>query len=355
MTPDPDDPTDATPFAIEKWKDQLELLELNSADQHFSQLLQAQVIEPNLVSIIDNFYHKLGNNASFRQVLENNGTSIEQLSNTHQSYLLSLGVDFDHPHYFASRYQVGLVHAQIGLPLSLYECAFRVLQQELIDQIPRRISVETQDFAGLVAFILKITTLDMALAIEAYHNSTITGLNRSLHSLRRVESGLRRKVETDDLTGAASHAHSFRMLEIRMRQARQNRAPLCISMLDLDYFKNINDRYGHTVGDQVLQDVVARMKRSVRDFDLVGRYGGEEFLIIFYDADMHVATEIAERLRMRIAEAPIHLHDIEVHTSLSQGIAEFRSEEDLHSLVARADKALYEAKRAGRNKVVTAH
>ncbi len=338
-----------SPIEKDKWREHLAILDLTASDHLLCDQLQSCVIQPHLENITHQFYQTISSSASLKAILTHSGVDLEQLSATHQSYLSSLGVHFDSDHYLETRYKVGLAHAQVGLDLSLYECAYQALQQQLINHIPDSIRQRPQDWHALISFILKITSLDMSLAIDAYHNSKVNKLQRSLKSLRKMESGLRKQVETDDLTGSASHFYTLRVLEIRMRQARQQQAPLCIAMVDLDHFKEINDRHGHIIGDQVLQDVVGRMQSSVRDFDLVGRYGGEEFLIIFYDANATVSAEIAERLRRRVADTPVHVHDRELNITLSLGLAEYDHQETMQAFIARADQALYAAKHGGRN------
>jgi two-component system cell cycle response regulator len=134
--------------------------------------------------------------------------------------------------------------------------------------------------------------------------------------------------------------------------ALRNKTPLCICMADLDHFKKINDNYGHQVGDDVLCDVAGRMQGAVRNFDTVGRYGGEEFLIIMDNADLDTAMEIAERVRRRVGSSPIKTRSVETPVTVSLGIARLQPEDDIDSLIKRADQALYQAKREGRNRVV---
>jgi diguanylate cyclase (GGDEF)-like protein len=124
-------------------------------------------------------------------------------------------------------------------------------------------------------------------------------------------------------------------------------------MADLDHFKKINDMYGHQVGDLVLCEAAHRMKNVLRPYDILGRYGGEEFLIVLPGCTIQEATSAAERLRLRLGSPPLTLREIQIHISGSFGIASSRDvAEDVEAVIWAADAALYQAKREGRNRVV---
>jgi diguanylate cyclase (GGDEF)-like protein len=123
-------------------------------------------------------------------------------------------------------------------------------------------------------------------------------------------------------------------------------------MLDLDHFKRINDEYGHLIGDQVLQEFAKRCECSVREVDLVGRYGGEELMILLPETDRKTALQVAERLRTTIASTPIQVFGKEISVTVSIGVTtQDENTTDLETLIARADQALYIAKHKGRNRV----
>jgi diguanylate cyclase (GGDEF)-like protein len=121
-------------------------------------------------------------------------------------------------------------------------------------------------------------------------------------------------------------------------------------LLDLDHFKRINDEYGHLIGDQVLQEFAKRCKNSVREVDLVGRYGGEELIILLPETDRRTSMQVAERLRNCIAASPIKVFDKEISMTVSIGVAaQDENTAHLETLIARADQAMYIAKHKGRN------
>jgi diguanylate cyclase (GGDEF)-like protein len=120
-------------------------------------------------------------------------------------------------------------------------------------------------------------------------------------------------------------------------------------MADLDHFKEINDTYGHLAGDKVLIEVARRFEMAVRDFDNLGRYGGEEFIIVLKNTSLHTAMVVAERIRDHISAGPVNLQGVVIDVSVSIGVTVAQPGEDTSEIIKRADKALYDAKDAGRN------
>jgi diguanylate cyclase (GGDEF)-like protein len=201
----------------------------------------------------------------------------------------------------------------------------------------------------MVQMVLRLTTLDIALATEVYHRARIEDMGRSVKNLELEQKILRKQVEQDALTGVSSRTSLLHELEDAIAKAARTGQPLCVIMADLDHFKNVNDIYGHLVGDRVLTEVAARIKAALRAFDLVGRYGGEEFVLLLEDTSLHTAQQIAERIRLRISSQPIHTGEHSLDITISQGLAVYREGEDSGVLLSRADKAMYRAKQAGRN------
>lgn len=331
--------------------DRLHALGLSFSDSRLAAQLQQQVIMPNASEIVAGFYDHMLGIPEFAQIL-GRGHDLERLRQTQTAYLHSLGKEFDSADYFEERLRVGVVHAQVGVPLSLYECAYSILKENILKAFPVSLKNDGDDFANLVSFLNKITALDMSLAIETYHLSKVQTLEKALKSLAQLDAELRHKVATDALTGVASHGQCLSALRKAVQVAQRNSVPLCICMADLDNFKRVNDTHGHQVGDDVLCDVAGRMQGAVRSFDTVGRYGGEEFLIIMDNADRGAAQEIAERVRYRVASSPVKTRSVEVKMTVSIGLAQLQPGDDVDSLIKRADEALYNAKHRGRDQVV---
>jgi two-component system cell cycle response regulator len=160
---------------------------------------------------------------------------------------------------------------------------------------------------------------------------------------------------TDALTGLSNRRYMESHLATLIEQSAARGKALAALVLDIDYFKSINDTHGHDAGDDVLRDFAMRIKRSIRGIDLACRYGGEEFVIIMPETDMAVAAMVAERLRRRIAADPFAIQQgtKNIPVTISIGIAGLRGKDDTAAnLLKRADEALYRAKRDGRNRVV---
>jgi len=154
----------------------------------------------------------------------------------------------------------------------------------------------------------------------------------------------------DELTCLPNRRQVIKELQNEVIRAERYKTPISISMIDIDHFKRINDSYGHTVGDQVLFNLANILQESVRDPDTVGRYGGEEFLVVLPNTHLKEAAEQAARLCKRIREADVNVGEV-IHLTVSIGAAEYRhGEESWQKFLSRADMALYEAKNAGRDR-----
>ncbi len=179
-------------------------------------------------------------------------------------------------------------------------------------------------------------------------------LRLEIFERRRVEAELRKLATTDPLTGIYNRRHFFHLAEREFERRQRYKESISIIMLDLDYFKQINDTYGHTAGDKVLNTAVQHFQDSLRKVDVLARYGGEEFVILLPETGCEHAKQMAERLRTRLANAPIRIDGKELKITASFGIASASKEDNtvnLDILLNRADKALYKAKDSGRNAI----
>ena len=157
---------------------------------------------------------------------------------------------------------------------------------------------------------------------------------------------------------ALTNLNNRRQFETRLKQEiaitkRQNN-PLCAMMIDIDFFKKVNDTYGHASGDEVLRTVASVIKAQLRESDIPARYGGEEFAVLLPYTHIDEAKIVGERLRKAVEETTVSLDNLNINVTISMGLAEFRQDESGEELFAQADKALYKSKESGRNKVVCA-
>lgn len=326
----------------------LALLGLDEDAKASSDLLQERVIRPEIDGIVAEFLGWLSGIDQFRRMVAENSTT-ERMAATQKLYLLSLGVDFDTCKYFEDRMLIGEIHQRMGIPQSLYQCAIRRLQEVLIAAIPEDMKADPASFHELISFILRITALDMSLAVESYCDARVSGLQDSLQTQRIESERWRELSHKDSLTNLYNHSFSRVSLEQALEQSSADGQPLCVMMADIDYFKQVNDTYGHLAGDRVLRIMASRMHSVARSGDEVGRYGGEEFLFILKNTDLDTGREVAERVRAHVNGDTIQISGAAVKVTVSIGIAQAGPNETVNSLIERADTALYAAKSAGRN------
>lgn len=175
---------------------------------------------------------------------------------------------------------------------------------------------------------------------------------RLVTKLDEAQMHLKRQAATDELTGLKNRRRIMSRLDEEYQRSCRLDEPLCLIVLDIDHFKRINDSHGHPFGDLVLKTVAERMQETLRKYDIVGRIGGEEFLIIAPGTTVHDAVVLAERVRSAIGDDVISDGAIQVNITASAGIAIAEEPDDtVDSLLKRADNALYKAKREGRNRV----
>ena len=161
---------------------------------------------------------------------------------------------------------------------------------------------------------------------------------------------LRSRMVRDSLTGLFNHTHTLQLLEDARSRARRSSTPLSFAMLDIDFFKKVNDTYGHPMGDRVIKSLALFLKQRLRKTDHIGRYGGEEFAVVLPDTDAATALKVLDEIRQRFAEISYPAQPMDLSCTFSCGIAELHEGVDSKTLSKRADEALYEAKHSGRNR-----
>jgi len=157
--------------------------------------------------------------------------------------------------------------------------------------------------------------------------------------------------KVDPLTGIWNRRAFLAELAAEMSRASRGGDRLGLSLLDIDHFKNVNDTYGHLTGDAVLRECVERITASVRPYDSVGRFGGEEFLVLLPGTGEDEVVIVGERIRHAIAQSPFDVGDEHIEVTVSQGVAIWDGKASVDDLIGSADTALYHAKDSGRNRV----
>ena len=174
--------------------------------------------------------------------------------------------------------------------------------------------------------------------------------------VEQLQSDLARLAMVDPLTATLNRRAFMLEYERELSRCMREKSAFALAIFDLDHFKDVNDRFGHLVGDQVLRSVADTLRASLRGHDVLGRYGGEEFALLMPGADATAALAATERARVAVGERPVAAGSIAVPMTVSAGVAVFGVDgSDCESLLRSADAALYEAKRGGRNRVVAAH
>ena len=205
----------------------------------------------------------------------------------------------------------------------------------------------------LAAMLIFIITIGQCAFVGLYGSSLRTMLyNRSVE-LRNAYKRIEELAELDELTGSFNRRCIMRMLEDEIARAHRTKTPCSVALIDLDWFKRINDAHGHPTGDEVLRTFAITTYANIRTVDRFGRYGGEEFLLLLPDTPNEPAARTLDRLRAIIAELDWSALSAGMAVTISAGVATLAPDETPDALLARADCALYAAKAGGRNRIAS--
>jgi diguanylate cyclase (GGDEF)-like protein len=205
---------------------------------------------------------------------------------------------------------------------------------------------------------LQCVVLGFVMVIFSVVGGYISSLRQNL-SISKSEQAksieiIREMAIRDVLTSLYNRRHVLELLDHEKNRSSRGGGIFCLAIMDIDHFKNVNDTYGHLVGDAVLQAVANTMKTTMRNTEYCARYGGEEFLIVLTQTNINGALIGAERVRANIEKIPFPDIDSNLKITVSIGLSEYKMREDIEKVIARADEALYRAKNGGRNRVETA-
>ncbi len=214
---------------------------------------------------------------------------------------------------------------------------------------------------GSLVYVLTLLLYGLGVHHTYKQNLTMQELNRQLvselsQSKLELEETLRKTrglAMRDELTGLYNRRQLWERLEHERKFAERFGQPVCVALFDLDYFKSVNDRFGHLAGDETLKTVALVAQETIRDTDFLARYGGEEFAVVFPQTSMLDALQTVDRLRERLERVPFVFSQQLVKITLSAGVTQYRPGEALSLTLSRADGALYRAKSRGRNRVIS--
>lgn len=321
----------------------LRLLEISERDIDTAYSLHSDVIDPNLEAIIGSFYDYLQAHPEF-QAFFKPGEQLTRMAQTQEAYLLSLGINFHSPDYFENRLQIGVTHNRIGLPPRLYECAYVKLKHLIVDQISDEIAEDEQ--RKIHDFLNRIIALDISLALESYYQVQVDNLQGSLDELRESKEQLQQRSLIDALTGANTRAAVLSVINKLVRQYQSDGSIFSVVMCDVDDLGSVNDRLGHMAGDLILKKLVEQIKSRIRNKDMIGRYGGDEFLIVLRDTGENDAGKIMQNINEHLINQALKVGDTELNLHMSYGVTNIQENDTLPGLLQRVDQDLLQAKGA---------
>ncbi len=251
---------------------------------------------------------------------------------------------------------------------SLYDHEKAVIQQAermltKLDEVAQGVRVLAQAYRDGFRETSRLVRISDRMQLDLHEaNRTLTNQSQDLQQLNaalvkeierreHLEQELRRIASVDELTGTYSRRHVLELGDHELRRRVRHEHDLAVLLMDLDHFKRVNDSLGHAAGDQLLRDFGALLRSGLRQGDIAGRFGGEEFLAILPETELEMARAIAERLCASVRAHRTEWKDQTLRVTVSVGVATLKDEESLERVIARADRALYQAKRSGRDRV----
>ncbi len=224
--------------------------------------------------------------------------------------------------------------------------------------------VQIVEFSGSVKDV-KYTDVDYPEGLQWYEarikripqpiqgEKAVAVINVNITSRKRLEFELKKMAETDQLTGVYNRRYFIEHIDRQFKHFQRYGENVSLMMFDIDFFKKVNDTYGHLVGDEVLKFFARTAAKSFREADVFARYGGEEFVALMPDTDENGAYRMAERIRATIERSELNIKGKKIKFTVSGGIASMRKEDhSFNDALNRSDEALYKAKNSGRNRIV---
>lgn len=304
----------------------------SALESRLDSIFAQQIGEPFRVLIIDDDVEL---SKRYSLVLDNAGIQVETLSQPEQIDLVM------------HRFNPEVVLLDVHMPLcSGPELAQIIRFNDAWLRVPIiYLSAET-DISQQIKALLKAG--DDFVTKPISDNALVASVLARAQRARLLSNALSR----DSLTGLLKHADIKEQVAVEVERAARRGSATCVVMLDLDNFKQVNDQYGHAVGDNVIRALSNLLRQRLRRIDSLGRYGGEEFTAVLPECSLEQAKQIFDEIRSRFAELPFMAHESSFHVTFSAGVAQSHNQTSANQLIELADQALYAAKTAGRNQVI---
>lgn len=328
------------------WREaQLTLAALTVTDSEAVAALQELLGQGQRVdSIVARFYAYLEAMPDTGRVLASFDS--ERLQAIQAGFLQSLGEAVGSAEYFEARIRMALVHLQLGIPQGVYTAAFVYQQGLLSDQIIQ--SARSKKLSRtLCELVSKLTALEILIAAEVYAAALPKAAAQLPRQNRPSYETYDNRLQRDALTGAAGRLTILKAIDSALESARRTGQPVSLILVELDPLELEADRQSSALVEQVLRELVVRLKASVREFDLIGRYGARSFLLLLENTSLHTCHQVANRVRRRVHETPVRSSQVDVPITVSQGLTDALSQDDQDSLLTRCNRALQQARSAG--------
>lgn len=295
------------------------------------------IVAANIDMVLAQFYEKIESDPAMGSVFGENASMARAKAKQREHWLDWVFLARFDAEYLTRCKRIGRAHKVHGVLPAYYLFGYHFMSRNMksliLEKFPDRYEADR-----LISSVEKALFLDIDLAISVYCSE--------------MTEDWRQSSLYDSLTGVLNRRGIAESLKKTLSEAKLYSSPVTVALLDIDHFKKVNDTYGHSAGDIALSRVAELISASMRDGDIVGRWGGEEFIIVMHDTSLCEGKEVAERVRRQIKKLEIQLEETTISITASLGVSELTPDEQtIDAAVARADAALYAAKRAGRNRV----
>lgn len=295
------------------------------------------IVASNIDRVLAQFYKKIVSDPAMGSVFSETASMLKARAKQREHWLDWVFLARFDAEYLTRCKRIGRAHKVHGVLPAYYLFGYhfmsRTIKSLILEKFPDRHEADR-----LISSVEKALFLDIDLAISVYCSE--------------VTEDWRKSSLYDSLTGVLNRRGISESLKTTLSDAKLYNTPVSVALLDIDHFKKVNDTYGHSGGDIALSRVAELISANMRDGDIVGRWGGEEFIIVMHDTSLDESREVAERIRHQIETLEIQLKETTVSVTASLGVSELTPDEQtIDAAVTRADTALYTAKRSGRNRV----